>query len=425
MESLRTKSGRRTAVLVALGLMAALLCAVSFVRNLPALLQPAPIDLAAYYAAARILNEGRAHELYDLEVQRAAVAGEGVRSVARGYIYPPFLAVVMRPLALLPFRVAAPVWLALNLALLGASARSLLSIARLSLSAVRVLLVFVFCLLLPPVTATLALGQINILLLFLLVNAALLAGSDPALPARERLAGLLIGAAAGMKLFPLVALVPLALRRRWGAVLWGLVAVAATVGVGIAGGGGPANTSRYLREIMPSLRVPALAMNQSIAGGVQRLLESGVHGFSLLRADNEVSLVARALVDLPVLVQPVTLALSTGVVLVTFCVLCTSRPGAAALDISLVLGAALLVLPLVWEHYHALLLLPWAAWLGSTPNRRQAIPVILLSVLALGVHRFWKPLAVAGVPVWALSFGLLAVLVTWLYTARLLRSGTA
>jgi hypothetical protein len=91
----------------------------------------------------------------------------------------------------------------------------------------------------------------------------------------------------------------------------------------------------------------------------------------------------------------------------------------------LTLTAALLVLPLAWDYYHVLLLLPWASWLGSTPNRRQAIPVILLSVLALGVHRFWKPLAVAGVPVWALSFGLLAVLVTWLYTARLLRAGTA
>lgn len=425
MESLRTKIGRRKVVLAALGLMAALLCVISFVRNLPALLRPAPIDLAAYYAAARLLNEGRADELYDLEAQRAAVAGEGVGSVAGGYIYPPFLAVVMRPLASLPFRVAALVWLALNLALLAASARSLLPIARLSPSAAHVLLVFAFCLLLPPVTATLALGQINILLLFLLVNAALLAGSASALPARERLAGLLIGAAAGMKLFPLVVLVPLTLRRRWAVVLWGLVGIVLTVAVGIAGGGGLANTSRYLQEIVPSIPSPSLPTNQSIAGAVQRLLQSSVERFSVLSVDNEVSVVACALVELPSLVRPMTLGLSAGVLLVTLWVLLKSPNGMAGSDISLALCAALLVLPLAWEHYHVLLLLPWATWLGSTQKRRQAIPVMLLSVLALGVQRFWKPLGVAGVPVWALSFGLLAVLVTWLYTVRLLRSGAA
>jgi hypothetical protein len=96
-----------------------------------------------------------------------------------------------------------------------------------------------------------------------------------------------------------------------------------------------------------------------------------------------------------------------------------SRRLPPAWDLSLLLTAALIVLPLVWDYYHALLLVPWATWLRTRSQGYPTMTVILLATFLVTMQRYWKPMASFHVPIWLLSFGLGAVIVTFLYTIYL------
>lgn len=105
------------------------------------------VDLRAYYDAGARLNAGL--PLY---------AGEGASATGL-YLYPPLLAILFRPLALLPFEVAAFAW---GTAMLGALA---LALWRAGLRPVVVLAVAVLAM---PITWALAIGQAEPLVTLLL-----------------------------------------------------------------------------------------------------------------------------------------------------------------------------------------------------------------------------------------------------------------
>lgn len=125
---------------------------------------------------------------------------------ATGYIYPPTFAFLFRPLAALPPLPSAIIWYALNVALLAASLRIAARIAGLTgpWAVLPLLLTFRFA------NNTLRSGQTNILILFLVSLAGLLA-----MRRRDLWAGLLLALAASIKVNPGLLVVAHALRRRW------------------------------------------------------------------------------------------------------------------------------------------------------------------------------------------------------------------
>jgi len=76
-------------------------------------------DFPQFFVAGRILNDHSAARLYDLQFQERLL--EQVRPATKGlslpYLYPPFLAVVFRPLAVLPYPWAYGVWSAISFCL--------------------------------------------------------------------------------------------------------------------------------------------------------------------------------------------------------------------------------------------------------------------------------------------------------------------
>jgi glycosyl transferase family 87 len=99
----------RTTHLVAFALAVLGALAGAYIFVLHATTDPAA-DVHAYYEAGARLNAGQ--PLYD---QAATVEG------SHFYFYPPLLAVAFRPLALLPFEVAATIWMAVVVAALAGS----------------------------------------------------------------------------------------------------------------------------------------------------------------------------------------------------------------------------------------------------------------------------------------------------------------
>jgi alpha-1,2-mannosyltransferase len=182
------------------------------------------------------------------------------------FTYPPFAALVMAPLALVP------TWLAAAL-LAGASVGALAAVVVVARRALGqpapgwlVALVVCGAAALEPVWQNLTFGQLNVLLM-LAVLVDLVAGE-------RRWSGVLVGIAAGLKLTPLVFVVLLVLVGRRTAAGRAVVAFAVTVAVGFAVM--PRAAWEYWSDgLLDGSRVgpPALAHNQSVYGALTRLLD--------------------------------------------------------------------------------------------------------------------------------------------------------
>jgi alpha-1,2-mannosyltransferase len=182
------------------------------------------------------------------------------RDRAYGFTYPPFGALVMAPIAVLPWPVATVVFDALTVAATLVVLRLTASTDALVLAA-GLILAFAF----DPWRTNYNYGQINMLLLALVtVDLSILVD-------RRRSAGVLVGVAAAVKLVPLIFIGYLLLTRRWRAALTaGASATAATL---LMFAVAPhASWTFWTSAIWQSDRIgdPAFVSNQSLNGLVSR-----------------------------------------------------------------------------------------------------------------------------------------------------------
>ncbi|PQM44637.1 Polyprenol-phosphate-mannose-dependent alpha-(1-2)-phosphatidylinositol pentamannoside mannosyltransferase [Mycobacterium talmoniae] len=146
------------------------------------------------------------------------------------YIYTPFAALTFLPMQLLPHGSEKYVWMGINVALLVAAVLRCWQLLgyRISRGVVGVsVLLALICLFLDPVRSTLFWGQINLVLLLLVLW-------DTGQPHTSRLAGVGVGLAAGIKLTPAYFLLYYLALRRWRAAAVAVGTVAATIGLGFA-----------------------------------------------------------------------------------------------------------------------------------------------------------------------------------------------
>ena len=302
-------------------------------------------DLQEPYLAARALRDGI--DIYtpvnELAARYFPIAAD---TFPHPDPHPPVLALLSLPLTLLPFPVIVPLWLGLSLVLLVTVGRwlGLSSRASLALAAW------------PPLWCLLYIGQLELLILTL----ALL-GWRCAAAGRDARAGLWLGLAAVLKLYPVVLLVPFAARRRTrlllaaGAVIAvGQLANLATVG--------RAGLVRYYVEVLPSVAAlyDHLGLNSSPHGALLRVFGGASDVSPLIHAPN--------------VVLPATIAIA----LVAMVALALLDPEASPV-------AALVGLPIVW-YYYAPLALPQILVLLRSPTLRRA------TLCAVGATSFVLPL---------------------------------
>ncbi len=194
----------------------------------------------------------------------------GATIVMTGFDYPPFAAVVLRPLAFLSARWQELVWLWIALgALVGGAVITARALLPVTWPRVRIA-VFV-SLTFPPATYNLWQGQMNPVIFLLLA----LALSDYLSGHRTRCA-VILGVAAGIKIAPVVLLLVLVRRGWWRAALAGVATGAATVAIGIGALGWPV-TRHYLTSVLPVLnRDNGWIYNQTWNGVVSRLAQHSV-----------------------------------------------------------------------------------------------------------------------------------------------------
>ncbi len=218
---------------------------------------------------------------FDLRVYHGAVdawvhRGGGlyayrVPGTGYGFTYPPFAAVVMLPMAFVGLRTAIVVTLLLDLAALALVVHLLTGGAWRRWGWYGCALAGCALALFEPLRDTVSFGQVNLLLLGLVLADARLLGSG-----RGRRAGVGIGLAAAVKLTPALFIGLLLLTRRWRAA-----AVAAGVAAGataLAAWAAPGASRLYwTRALWDTGRVGRLdyVSNQSLQGVLARLGEPG------------------------------------------------------------------------------------------------------------------------------------------------------
>ena len=183
------------------------------------------------------------------------------------FTYPPFAAVLMVPLALLPVWLSAALWTGASAAALAAAVSVVLRASGRSTPGWLIALLVATAVLLEPVWQNFAFGQINALLMLAVLV-------DMVRPER-RWSGVLVGLAAGVKLTPLVFVVLLVLVGRRAAGGRAALTYAGTVAVGFVAMPGAAATY-WADGVLDASRVgpPELAHNQAAYGALTRLLDS-------------------------------------------------------------------------------------------------------------------------------------------------------
>lgn len=336
------------------------------------------LSVAAYLAISRTLFHQPFHvgprelRFFDLRVYRGAArrilldAALYHRPIIHrlGFTYPPAAALLLAPLGLLPLRADEVIASALNvLALVWIVAASLRlaqvdlpRLARWSLAAGAA----AGLLWLEPVTVTLGYGQIDLLIVSLVIL-------DLARGLDARGAGIAIGIAAGLKLTPLVFLVFLALAGHQRVALRGVAAFVGTVVVSFLATGGAA-AHYWGGLVLDSSRVggAADAANQSLRGALARLTDTPHPG-----AATQVVVLVVALAGLGLAVR-------------------AHRRGDSGLAVGLCSLTTLLASPVSWTHHWtlaipALVLLAVAAW------RQRSASLALASGLCLAVGYAYIP----------------------------------
>ena len=341
-------------------------------------------DFSVYVAAARDMAAGRS--------PYTSFNGN-VSVVMAGFDYPPFAAVLVRPLALLSDSGALALWLWLSFACTVAGA---VVVARTALPASwpRTDIALLAALAFAPATYNYWHGQMNPVIFLLLALAFRAWVQD-----RELSCGVLLGLAAGIKLSPIV-LVVLLLRRRWwrGAAAMALTAVASVaVAVPLIGAAG---VRSFFDAVLPALsRDTGWIYNQSLGGLISRATDHSVLRIGATSSPLHLAVLAAGVAVLA---------------LAAWRVRAGRRDGAErGVEFGLGVVAMLLCASIAWYPHFTHLLIPIAAAAGLAARRGWRPERRLVRALAacLVVFGLLVPLAldnldmrtlssIAGTPAW-------------------------
>jgi len=262
----------------------------------------------------------------------------------------------------------------LNCTLIGATATVWLRMWGLrfvSLAAASVLILLNF----RPMTDTLAFGQIDLALLLALTLALWALRTD-----RDVLAGVLIALGTLFKIYPVLLLAFLVVKRRW----WGLAGFALGMllfnAVAVAVMGWEMHRV-YLTAVLPNIGgTTSWVENQTISGFLARFAASPTE--AEIFKNHALALLGLGL---------------SGLVGLAGCVLvlppARSRDSTFALQYSLFPLLMVLVAPAAWMHYETLLFLPFAVLLRHMVDRAISLPravALALSFALIGYGNQWS-----------------------------------
>ncbi len=225
------------------------------------------IDFEAYYNAALAFR-------YRLPLYQFMVdffeAGPYHYQGPLPYVYPPFMAILLSPLAYLSFHTAAIMWLILNQALFFAGTALLLRSIAPTSPRPQVLITAIAFMNFTPLFLDILLGQSNIILFFLMVTGLYMFRTG-----RPVYAGMAIGLACSIKIIPFLLLVYALWKGQWRVFVSGILTIVLTFAysllffdIGLF--------SWYFKFMMNQTLFDAFPDNHSLTGFFARFLTRSV-----------------------------------------------------------------------------------------------------------------------------------------------------
>ncbi len=368
---------------------AAVVLAVSLAAHFALQLVPKTttmIDLRVYRHAPPGLFDGT---IYDFRL------GEFSEQFPLPFTYPPFAALVFLPLSWLPWDVARIGWHVLSIACLYWIARCSMRLVAPTTSRRYALLWTAAAMWIEPVRTTFNYGQINIVLVAVLLT-ALVAG-------RDVLAGMGVGLAAGVKLVPAISGVYFLVRRRYAAAAWSAAWFAASVGLLFAIA--PEASRQYWFSLLGDAgRIGPVgsAINQSLRGALARTA-----GFDVGTGPSWI------------------IAVLLVTVLAGFALRAAVRAGDTMATILVIQLYGLLVSPISWSH-HWVWVLPAVIWLWHGPVAERSLVRAAGLLWLLLVGSYLVPLLVNAQPTtWTIPRPWYLVAPGWAYPVAAVLTLTA
>lgn len=391
-------------------------------------------DFAAFYVASAVLNSEQPILYNDQISKEVATAGDKTIYHSR-YIYPPFFAVVLRPLAKIPFQQSVICWLVLNLFVFSASVYYLLSISRIPINIKLLIIYIIIGLSFPPVRLHLfSYGQSNLLILLLIILYYF--KSKPGCSWKSQaLAGVFLGLAIGIKLF-LAVLIPLGFFfQRLRTAFWAMIGFLLSLFIGVLGGG-ITNTVKYFTDIFPKLMAEQYNLfwaNFSLGASIDRVFTfSNLYVNNILTQENT-HFIITPLLDSPALGTTIS---QVARIILAVCTLATlgmswfikqkygDRDLLYDLSLGFLLLATLLLIPLGWAATQVLVLLPVALLFSEKSNSaiysQVRITLLWIANILIVVNSYWAIYAMlfypsAIFPWWIMTLGTLGILLVWMF----------
>jgi Glycosyltransferase family 87 len=270
--------------------------------------------------------------------------------------HPPTSVLLSLPFAALDYTTAFRLWTILSLAALGLTIYLLARELRIPLdrwSIFPISSLILLCAFVGPLRPQLEEGQWNLFLLLLLTGVWKCARSD-----RLMLAGLLLGLATAVKLFPGLLFIPFLVQRKWRLAGWGIVSflTATMLTVVVLG----LDTYRtYIFDVIPHLeRYRSVWFGMSFKGFWSKLFDPIPIGG-----------VTVPLLESPWLARSLTILSSGLLILALVRASWRTRSQQEQDDVfALTMVAMLLVSPIAWDNYLLLLLLPLMYFWATMPK---------------------------------------------------------
>jgi len=349
----------------------------------------------------------------DYFASQALLSGQTLYNPEFHNNHPPFDMLLILPLALLSYHTAFLIWSALALLCYGAVGLIVARELNIALAPHWVALTVGLALCWSPFQEQMALGQWSILIAAGLIGCWALLRHG-----RDRLAGVLLGFACLIKLFPGLLIVYLLLRRRWqaAAVASATVAFGGLLSLAIVG---PSDTLDFFLRVAPTNAavLAAFPLNTALAGPISRLLVDGAW--------------VRPLLVAPSLAIWLTRLASLGLLIVLARQTWRAPTMRRGDDVAFaaVCIAMLLISPLTWQHTFMLLLLPFGLLLRELLDRPSwrgaAVSLLALALVSppnidiaralIGLYKPDRMPWFAALPLIAPTAGML--LIWWLISA--------
>jgi len=321
---------------------------------------------------------------------KAALSGENPYKLKffDRFNYPPAAALFFMPLSKLPIQLSEWIFTTVSVISLWLAVSWTLKILDWEPTGPLKWLIFALSLKMFPMKLTLALGQINLIILALLVGSFYFC-EGLALRSKARpfkiLSGILLGLAIVLKLTPAPILIYFLIRKKWKVIKWS----AATIAVLTVIGGivfGWDLTRYYFVSVVPGLMgevtketVNASYMNQSVTALLARV---GTFGFTN---------------------ASIRLLLSGGMFLIVMRSLLGVRQGDSSFDFrrfwSLAVISTLFLPVFVWQHHYVMLLPAWLILAAAAFRRPRSwlTPAAIITYLLIN-FRFTDPYLPAQLP---------------------------